>query len=55
MLVRRRELEKKENGTDEGWLPPATATAIDILLEALLRNRSCNGTAVSVKSVVNEL
>ena len=55
MLVRRREHEKKENGTDEGWPLTATAMAIDNPLETLPRSRPCNGIAVSVKSVINEL
>ena len=53
MLVRRRQHEKKEKGTDEGW--PLTARTIDIPLETLLQNRSCNETAVSVNSAVVEL
>ena len=54
-LVRRREHEEKENGTDEGWPLTATATAIDNPLETLPQSRPCNGIATSVKSVVNEL
>ena len=55
MLVRRREHEKKKNGTDEGWPLTATAIAIDNPLETLPRSRPCNRIDMSVKSVVNEL
>jgi len=53
MLVQRREYEKKEKGTDEGWL--LMARAIDNPLETLLRNRSCNGIAVLANSVTTSL